>query len=219
VFCAEGVRSAALGARGDLGDTVVEPLGVAPVFTEHPEQPWQQRLLYVGRLEERKGIGTAIEALAHLPGATLRVVGAGDPREAARLRELADRLGVAQRVTFAGGVPRTELSAVYASGDVTLFPVVWPEPFGLVPLESMAVGRPVIATGRGGSGDYLRDGDNSLLFEAGDAAALAAVVRRLEDGPLRTRLRAGGLQTASELTEARWLRAVVREHERLACAR
>jgi hypothetical protein len=57
------------------------------------------------------------------------------------------------------------------------------------------------------------------LFEAGDAAALAAVVRRLEDGPLRTRLRAGGLQTASELTEARWLRAVVREHERLACAR
>jgi glycosyltransferase involved in cell wall biosynthesis len=98
-----------------------------------------------------------------------------------------------------------------------VFPVTWAEPFGLVPLESMAVGRPVLATGQGGSGDYLRDGENGLLHPPGDAAALAATMRRLaEDAPLRARLRTGGLATARTLTEARWLGAVVREHERLA---
>jgi glycosyltransferase involved in cell wall biosynthesis len=216
VFCAEGVRQAAADARGELGETVVEPLGVAPEFTEHPDQPWQQRLLYVGRIDERKGIATAVEALAHLPEATLRIVGGGDPREADRLRELAAAAGVAERVSFDGAVPRAELADVYASGDVTLFPVTWPEPFGLVPLEAMAVGRPVIATGRGGSGDYLRDRDNTLLFEAGDARGLAACVERLADPALRAQLRAGGLRTAGELTESRWLAAVLREHQRLA---
>lgn len=207
VFCADGVRRAAVGERGDLGRVSVEPLGVAPVFAEHPEQPWERRLLYVGRIDERKGIATAIEALQHLPGATLRVVGAGDQRERERLQALGGP------VTFAAPVPRAELPAVYAGGDVTVFPVTWPEPFGLVPLEAMAVGRPVVATGRGGSGDYLRDGENCLLFEAGDASALADAVRRLEDPQLRATLRAGGLRTAAELSEQRWLDAVLRVHE------
>lgn len=215
IFCAEGVRTAAVGRRGDLGNTAVEPLGVAPEFTAHPEQEWRQRLLYVGRLDERKGIATIVEALAHLPGATLRIVGAGDPREARRLQALAERLGVAARVAFEPPRSRAELAGVYASGDVTVFPVTWPEPFGLVPLESMAVGRPVIATGEGGSRDYLRDGENALLFGKGDAAALAGAIDRLADVALRARLRAGGLRTATELTEARWLAAVRREHEAL----
>jgi glycosyltransferase involved in cell wall biosynthesis len=66
----------------------------------------------------------------------------------------------------------------------------------------MAQGRPVVATGRGGSAEYLRDGENCLLYEAGDAAALAAAVRRLAgDDALRARLRAGGLETAPRHTE------------------
>ncbi len=215
VFCAEGVRKAAIGERGDLGETVVEPLGVAPVFREAPDQPWGDRLVYVGRIDERKGIATAIEALALLPKATLRIVGGGDPSEADRLQRLAGDLGVNPRVTFEAPVPRERLGEVYAAGDVTVFPVTWPEPFGLVPLESMAVGRPVIATGQGGSGDYLRDGENTLLFTAGDAAGLASAVERLTDSHLRARLRAGGRETAGQLTERRWLDAVLREHERL----
>jgi glycosyltransferase involved in cell wall biosynthesis len=67
----------------------------------------------------------------------------------------------------------------------------------------MAKGRPVVATGRGGSAEYLRDGQNCLLFEAEDARALAAAVGRLEaDASLRARLRAGGLETAPQHTEA-----------------
>jgi glycosyltransferase involved in cell wall biosynthesis len=215
VFCAEGVRASALARRPELSDTAVEPLGVAPVFGEQPDREWSGRLLYAGRIDERKGIGVAIEALARLGGMSLRVVGGGDAAEAARLRALAQRLGVA--VEFDAPVPRDALPAVYADADAVVFPVTWFEPFGLVPLEAMAVGRPVLATGRGGSGDYLRDGENALLHEAGDAAALAATVERLAGDPaLRGRLRAGGLATARRLTEARWLGAVVREHERLA---
>jgi glycosyltransferase involved in cell wall biosynthesis len=76
----------------------------------------------------------------------------------------------------------------------------------------MARGRPVVATGRGGSGEYLRDGENALLFEAGDPAALAAAVRRLAGDPaLRRRLREAGLETAPLHTEAVFNDAVLHE--------
>lgn len=217
VFCANGVRQAAVGARGDLGEVRVEPPGVAPEFSTQPEADWGWRFLYVGRIDERKGIGLAIEALAHAPEAALRIVGGGDPQEAERLRDLARDTGVADRVDFVGPVARERLADVYAESDALVFPVTWPEPFGLVPLEAMAVGRPVIASGRGGSADYLRDGANALLFDADEPGTLAAAMRRIAgDGALRARLRDAGLRTASEFTEARWLAAVRREHEMLA---
>jgi glycosyltransferase involved in cell wall biosynthesis len=76
----------------------------------------------------------------------------------------------------------------------------------------MGSGCPVVATGRGGSGEYLRDGDNCLLFPAGDAGALAAALRRLANSPeLRERLRAGGLATAPRYTEAIFNAAVETE--------
>ena len=75
----------------------------------------------------------------------------------------------------------------------------------MVPLEAMARGRPVVATGRGGSSEYLRDGENCLLFEADDAAALATALRRLAAEPaLRRRLKEGGMETAGEHTEPRF---------------
>lgn len=216
VFISEALRDSMLRRLPGLADIAVEPVGVAPEFTARPEQSWNGRLLYMGRLDPRKGIDTAIGALSHLPGATLRVDGGGDPAELDRLRALTDRLGLEERVTFAATADKAALPDVYAAADVTVFPVTWFEPFGLVPLESMAVGRPVIATGTGGSGDYLRHEENCLLFDPGDAAGLAAAIRRLAGDPaLRTQLREGGFATAAELTEARWLDAVRREHERL----
>ena len=88
--------------------------------------------------------------------------------------------------------------------------MVWEEPWGLVPLEAMARGRPVIATGRGGSAEYLRDGENCLLFDPGDAGALAAAVERLAaDGALRRKLVEGGRRTAPEHTDSVFNRRVV----------
>jgi glycosyltransferase involved in cell wall biosynthesis len=141
-------------------------------------------------------VAFAIEALTALPDeATLVIAGGGDAEHQAELRALTDRLGLQQRVTFRGPVDDT--AAVYAQADALVFPVTWDEPFGLVPLEAMASGRPVVATGTGGSGEYLRDGENSLLVTPGDAGAIAGAVRRLaDDEPLRAQLVTAGLETA-----------------------
>ena len=107
----------------------------------------------------------------------------------------------------------------YAAADAILFPVEWPEPWGLVPLEAMSVGRPVIATGTGGSGEYLEDGVNCLLFPPGDAEALAARVRELAgDPPLRARLRSGGFTTAARYSEDAFELAVIDALRRVALA-
>jgi glycosyltransferase involved in cell wall biosynthesis len=105
-------------------------------------------------------------------------------------------------VVFAGHRDRGDLMAAYSEADAVVFPVRWREPWGLVPLESMARGRPVVATGRGGSGEYLRDGENCVLFEADDPRELAEALGRLAADPgLRGRLREGGIDTAARYTE------------------
>ena len=96
-------------------------------------------------------------------------------------------------------MPRGELASVYAEHDVVLFPVRWNEPLGLVPLEAMSVGVPVIATGTGGSSEFLVDGLNCLLVEPGDAEGLAeAVDRVLTDHEVRRTLVANGKETAEQ---------------------
>jgi glycosyltransferase involved in cell wall biosynthesis len=83
------------------------------------------------------------------------------------------------------------MGEVYAAHDCVLFPVRWEEPWGLVPLEAMAVGRPVVATGTGGSAEYLRDAGNCLLHPPGDAAALAQQLRAALALDPQARRRAG----------------------------
>ncbi len=198
-----------------LPRTAVEPSGVADgLIDPRPPQPWGWRLLSVGRIDERKGIATAIKALAELPAATLTVAGTGGEPLLAELARLAERLGVAERVTFAGAIARPDLPALYERHDAVVFPVEWEEPWGLVPLEAMALGRPVTASGRGGSAEYLRDGENCLLHVPADAASLAATVRRLAgDEALRERLRASGLEAARHYTESRFNRAATAQVE------
>ncbi len=173
------------------------------MFAPAERPPWRWQLLYVGRLDERKGVDTAVDCLAMLPDETeLTVVGGGDAGYAARLRARVESAGLAARVQMVPQLDRPALSRRYAESDVLVFPVTWDEPWGLVPLEAMAVGTPVIATGTGGSAEYLADGVNSLLFEPGDAGALAGAVRSLaEDEGLRDRIRTGGLETAARHTE------------------
>jgi glycogen(starch) synthase len=205
VFISEYTRERARKLGYAFGSSEINPAGVGAEFlAPAPAQPWAWRLIYVGRIDERKGIDTAVRAVAQLPQqAQLDVVGAGDADAEARLRALVAQLGLVDRVRFAGIVERDQLPARYAAADVALFPVRWREPWGVVPLEAMGVGRPVVATGRGGSGEYLRDGDNALLFDAEDPAALAAQISRLaKDAPLRERLRAGGFATARAHTAA-----------------
>jgi len=201
VFCSHIVRERTLAALGPLERTRVIGPGVRSTFAEQerasPAPPWRWRLLYVGRVVEQKGVLTAVESLAQLPPeAELLIVGDGDAAYRAELERAAARLGVAGRIGFAGHRPHGDLIDVYRDADAVLFPALWEEPWGLVPLEAMALGRPVLATGRGGSGDYLRDRENAILFPAGDASALASALRSLAaDAELRARLRHGGYLT------------------------
>jgi glycosyltransferase involved in cell wall biosynthesis len=162
-----------------------------------PERPWAWKLLYMGRLDARKGTDSLLRALARLPGkSTLSMIGREEAAERSRLESLAYELGVADRVTF-GWVEHTATPDVYREHDCLVFPSTWPEPFGLVPLEAMASGVPVVATGVGGSSEFLVDGVNCLLFPPEDDAALAKAVLRLAgDVALREHLRHNGWETA-----------------------
>jgi glycosyltransferase involved in cell wall biosynthesis len=182
------------------------------LFVPADPRPWSWRLLYLGRLDERKGVHLAVEALESLPAQTRLVLqGTGDDAYVASLRERATAVGAADRVEFSSA-PREQLGEVYAAADAVLFPVQWDEPWGLVPLEAMAVGRPVVATGTGGSREYLEHERNCLIYSPRDKpVALAAAVTRLaDDDALRARLRAGGLATAPQYTETRYNEAIER---------
>lgn len=206
LFVSEHVRGRASDAGVELRRTAIVHSGVADsLFSPAPERPWRWRLVYVGRIDRRKGVETAIRALAQLREATLEIVGSGDREYLARLHAVVDELELGDRVAFRQR-RRDELAAAYADADAVLFPVLWQEPWGLIPLEAMSVGRPVIATGTGGSGEYLRDGHNCLLFEPHDSPrSLAAAVRRLAaDEALRARLRDAGFATAAQHTEKRF---------------
>ncbi len=170
--------------------------------------PWRGELLLPGRRSPLKGTGDAVAALAHLPGARLALVGDGTPERDAALREQAEqvalepqgeRTAAAPRVALEPPLPRAELARRMAAADAVLFPVRWDEPWGLVPLEAMSCGVPVVTTATGGTAGYVRAGENALVVPREDPFALAAAVTLLaEDPALRAHLVAGGLHTAAE---------------------
>ncbi len=173
-----------------------------PPLIQVPDRPWLWRLLWVGRVVEEKGIETAIHALSPLPTETmLEIVGLVDPAYRQHLEALAGTLGVASRLSFSLAL-RQQVRSRYQQADVTLFTsMIKHEAFGLVPLEAMASGCPVIATGVGGSSEYCLDGVNCLRVPPGDPAALARAVQQLaQSRDLRRRLVEGGLRTASAFT-------------------
>ncbi len=185
------------------------PLGVdtADFPVSSPRQgPWSWRVLYVGRVVPHKGVYTLVRSLPLLPEqARLELVGYVHDKQRQELLALAEQLGVSDRVVFDVARSRQDLLGRYKRADVLVFPSEWPEPFGIVPLEAMACGVPVVATGTGGSGEFLEDGANCVLFAPGDPEALAAAVRRVaQDDELRRRITQGGAATASVLTMDRF---------------
>ncbi len=101
------------------------------------------------------------------------------------MRRLARRLGVNERVCFTGWLGAEELARELAEASVVVMPSVWPEPFGLVGIEALATGRPVVASCTGGIGDWLEDGVNGLCVKPGDPRALARALNELLSDPVR----------------------------------
>jgi len=173
-----------------------------PPLVQVPDRSWRWRLLWVGRVIGEKGIETAIKALSSLPpGTTLDIVGPSEPAYRQHLEALAATLGVASGLSFSLA-SRQQMRHRYQQADVTLFTsMIEHEAFGLVPLEAMASGCPVIATGVGGSGEYCLDGVNCMRVSPGDPTALAHAVQHLaQSRVLRWHLVEGGRRTASAFT-------------------
>ena len=174
------------------GRASVIPCGVdTDVFRPTPARRAEHpRLLVIGRIVERKGVGNAIEAVAALPGVELMIAGGPatdlletDP-EVIRLRGLAERLGVADRVSFLGSVARPDVPALMCAADVVVA-VPWYEPFGIVPVEAMACGRPVVGSAVGGLLDTVVPGRTGELVPPRRPDLLAPVLRDLLADPER----------------------------------
>lgn len=221
-FASDYTRQRALAwSRWRREDASVIPWGVSgDQFGQQPIRAWSGELLYVGRIDSRKGITTLFRALALLPDYALTVVGGGDSSHERELRLLALNLGVAERIYWAGPVGPAEVASYYAKADVCVFPSEWEEPFGLVALEAMACGRPLVATATGGSREFLADEHNCLLFLPGSAHQLADRVRRLAANPLlRATLVKGGEATAARLSFERFADALEEVHASTAASR
>ncbi|MBM4600366.1 glycosyltransferase, partial [Rhodococcus hoagii] len=148
------------------------------------------RVVTVGRLVQRKGFDVAIRALVALPGAELVIAGgpvAGsvdEDAEGSRLLHLADELGVRDRLTMPGQIPRARMPELLRSTDVVVCSP-WYEPFGIVPLEAMACGKPVVASAVGGLTDSVVDGVTGVHVPPRNADALGRALHRLLTQPVQ----------------------------------
>jgi glycosyltransferase-like protein len=203
--------------RADYGvETTVVPNAVDTARFAHRIVPTRRGrgplLLAVGGIEPRKGSVVAFRALAQLARATgaprpvLVIVGGHSFQDFAPYRDAAlaelPSLGLTAGVDVVevGTVTDAELAGWYAAADVLCYPSVV-EGFGLVTIEAMSQGLPVVASDIEVFGEYLTDGVNALLPEAGDPGALAEALQRvLTDAALRNRLRAAGEATARSYT-------------------
>ena len=145
-------------------------------------------ILFVGRLVERKGVAHLIEALGLLRERSARLIIVGDGPERPRLESISQERGVADRVVFRGKISDAALRRAYESADVFVLPSVQDargdtEGLGVVLLEAMNYGVPVIASRIGGIVDIVADGESGVLVPPADAPALATALDRVLGSP------------------------------------
>jgi len=193
-----GVSRAALelGARPYLESARVIPNGVdVELFRDAPPAtlPPGRKLLFVNRLDPRKGFSVGVEAFRTLGAqmSDLLLVVAGDGPERPAVDALPGDLR--SRVLMLGAVPHEDLPPYHAAADVFIGPARGGESFGIVLIEAMSAGLPIVATDIDGWREVVRTGVDGLLVPPNDPAALAAGVRRvLEDPKLASGLAASG---------------------------
>jgi 1,4-alpha-glucan branching enzyme len=143
-------------------------------------------VLFVGRLIDAKGVHVLLDALAALPGVTAVVAGDGPARGA--LESRANELGLSGRVRFTGWITPERRASLFAGSKLFTLPSLWDEPFGIVGVEALGAGLPVVASDAGGVSSWLDDGVTGTLVPRGDAPALASAIDDLlRDDELRVR--------------------------------
>jgi glycosyltransferase involved in cell wall biosynthesis len=186
-----------MGVARDRITVIPMPRARAGLDAPLPEERRESdHLLFVGRLVERKGAEYAIRALRVLVerGHRLRLTLVGDGPERESLEQLTDRLEIRDRVTFVGAIPPADVGRWYRRAAVLLFPTVtdWKgeqEGFGMVLVEAMHAGVPIVASRSGGIPDVILDHETGRLVPERDVGAIAdAVAGLVADPDLRARL-------------------------------
>lgn len=131
--------------------------------TEAPTSSSQRTLLFVGQVIRGKGLDCLLKAL-RLMRTPFRLHICGSGSHEAYCRELVSSLHLEESVEFCGFIPHDQLHEYYRRAAVMCVPSVWPEPFGLVGIEAMRYGLPIVAFDSGGIADWLHDGDNGYLI-------------------------------------------------------
>lgn len=211
----EDTRQRARTLHGVQGDIVVVPVGFWPHTIEQLSRerlglPGQGRVLIsVGRLIARKQFDQVLAVLKEIPEAFLVVVGEGAERE--RLEQQVEQLGARDRVLFTGFVSEERKGQLLAAADIYVSAAEH-EGFGIVFLEAMAAGLPIVAVANGGQEDFLRHKHNAWLVEEGRADLLAAAVGRIwSDRDLRERMATANLHEVKAYTAA----SVARQFEQV----
>jgi glycosyltransferase involved in cell wall biosynthesis len=165
-----------------------ERMHVLPLYARVPPAPptpverEEDLLLFAGALTTGKGLDVLLRAMARTAHpCRLAVVGQG--RQEAELRALVDGLGLSGRVSFLGPLAPEALSTLYRRAACVVFPSRAPETFGLVGIEAMGHGTPVIASRVGGVDEWLTDGGTGLGVRPNDPVGLAAAIDRLMAAP------------------------------------
>ncbi len=185
---------------------------IVPLFSTVPVvhgsgHEGRRRVVFAGRLVRPKGVDVLVRAARDVDGEFV-ICGSGNRLDA--LRRLASRVGVQERVHFRGWLGPQELAHELAEASVVAIPSLWPEPFGLVGIEALASGRPVVASATGGVEDWLEHQRTGLCVPAGDAGALAGALSLLLDDPERQRAMgaAGMISVRERFTEQRHVAAL-----------
>jgi len=191
------------------------PFGAACQAEAEARTRDEQYILFAGRLVERKGVKFLIDAFSRIHNEIPhRLVIVGDGPEKDNLMVQAARLGLCPRIVFAGWVPQHDLKAYFRNCTVFVNPSVLDkrgdtEMLGVVQLEAMTFGKPVIASRIGGIVDTVSDEVNGLLVPPGDATSLAqAILRLAKNRALARRLGKKGRETVLEKFD--WDRIVTR---------
>ncbi len=183
VRCAVSEDARALASRY-LGGTYTLLFNGIEVDRFAKASPWPspgRTVLFLSRHEARKGLDVLLAAMVSVPGARLLVAGPGDPSDV----EVPD--SVADRVTFLGLVSEEDKARFFHSVDVYVAPNTGGESFGIVLIEAMAAGAPVVASDLDAFRRVLDDGDAGEMFETGNPSALAAALNDLLADPARRR--------------------------------
>jgi glycosyltransferase involved in cell wall biosynthesis len=171
-------------AANGIAERRIVPYSATVAAKPADGHPGGRRVVFAGRLVQEKGVDVLIRAARSVDA---EFIVCGDGRLLEPMRRLARRCGVEGRVSFKGWLSSEQLAEEFASAAVVVVPSLWPEPFGLVGIEALAAGRPVIASASGGVGDWLDDGLSGLCVEPGNAVALADALNVLLADPDRQR--------------------------------